>query len=131
MNLLSKGMKRLVFDLRDNTGGYFDQALSLGNMFLGKGDEIVYLQGRKRKRQDYKADGKGILAGIPVSVLINESTASSSEIFAGAIQDNDRGVIVGRRSFGKGPESGSLSRASTLLPAVASRSPTAMTMTTI
>ena len=102
MNLLSKGMKRLVFDLRDNTGGYFDQALSLGNMFLGKGDEIVYLQGRKRKRQDYKADGKGILAGIPVSVLINESTASSSEIFAGAIQDNDRGVIVGRRSFGKG-----------------------------
>lgn len=100
--LLSKGMTRMVFDLRDNTGGYFDQALSLADMFLDKGDEIVYLQGLNRKRDDYKATGKGLLRHVKLSVLINESSASSSEIFAGAIQDNDRGVIVGRRSYGKG-----------------------------
>lgn len=102
LDLLGKGMKRLIFDLRDNTGGYFDQALLLGDMFLKKGDEIVYMQGLHRKKDDYKADGKGILQDISLTVLINESTASSSEIFAGAIQDNDRGVIMGRRSFGKG-----------------------------
>ncbi len=101
-DLLGKGMKRLIFDLRDNSGGYFDQALLLSDMFLGKGDEIVYMQGLHRKKDDYKADGKGILQDIGLTVLINENTASSSEIFAGAIQDNDRGVILGRRSFGKG-----------------------------
>lgn len=100
--LLGNGMKRLIFDLRDNTGGYFDQALLLSDMFLEKGDEIVYLQGRNRKKEEYRADGKGKLKNVSLSVLINESTASSSEIFSGAIQDNDRGVIVGRRSFGKG-----------------------------
>ncbi len=102
VKLSGEGMKKLIFDLRDNTGGYFDQALLLCDMFLGKGDEIVYLQGLHRKKENYTATGKGILKDIPVVVLINESTASSSEIFAGAIQDNDRGVIVGRRSFGKG-----------------------------
>lgn len=102
MELLSEGMTRLVFDLRDNTGGYFDQALSLADMFLDKGDGIVYLMGHNREKDEYKASGKGILRDIGLSVLINESSASSSEIFAGAIQDNDRGVIVGRRSFGKG-----------------------------
>ena len=101
-NLLGKGMKKLIFDLRDNTGGYFDQALLLSDMFLKKGDEIVYMQGLHRKKDDYKADGKGILQDVGLTVLINESTASSSEIFAGAIQDNDRGLIIGRRSFGKG-----------------------------
>lgn len=100
--LLGEGMKKLIFDLRDNTGGYFDQALLLCDMFLKKGDEIVYMQGLHRKKDDYKADGKGILQDIDLTVLINESTASSSEIFAGAIQDNDRGLIIGRRSFGKG-----------------------------
>lgn len=100
--LLAKGMERLVFDLRDNSGGYFDQALLLSDMFLKKGDGIVYLEGLHHKRENYNADGRGILQDIPLSVLINESSASSSEIFAGAIQDNDRGVIVGRRSFGKG-----------------------------
>ena len=100
--LLGEGMKKLIFDLRDNTGGYFDQALLLCDMFLKKGDEIVYMQGLHRKKDDYKADGKGILQDINLTVLINESTASSSEIFAGAIQDNDRGLIIGRRSFGKG-----------------------------
>lgn len=100
--LVGEGMTRLIFDLRDNTGGYLDQALLLSDMFLRKGDEIVYMQGLHRKKDNYKADGKGLLQDIGFTVLINESTASSSEIFAGAIQDNDRGVIIGRRSFGKG-----------------------------
>ena len=100
--LLDKGMKKLVLDLRDNTGGYFDQALLLSDLFLEKGDGIVFLQGLHRKREEYKADGKGPLKDIELQVLINEQSASSSEIFAGAIQDNDRGVIIGRRSFGKG-----------------------------
>ena len=100
--LVGEGMTRLIFDLRDNTGGYLDQALLLSDMFLRKGDEIVYMQGLHRKKDNYKADGKGLLQDIGLTVLINESTASSSEIFAGAIQDNDRGVIIGRRSFGKG-----------------------------
>ena len=100
--LLEQGLKHLLFDVRDNSGGYFDQALMLSDLFLGKGDEIVYLQGLHRKREDYKADGKGILKDVRLSVLINENSASSSEIFAGAMQDNDRGTIVGRRSYGKG-----------------------------
>ncbi len=100
--LLEQGMTRLLFDLRDNTGGYFDQALLLANEFLSKGDEIVYMEGLHRNREDFKADGRGMLKDVQVSVLIDEGSASSSEIFAGAIQDNDRGVIVGRRSFGKG-----------------------------
>ena len=86
----------------DNTGGYCDQAWKLANECLEKGDEVVYMEGRHRARQNYDADGRGRLKDIQLSVLINESSASSSEIFAGAIQDNDRGVIVGRRSFGKG-----------------------------
>lgn len=100
--LLAQGMTRLIFDLRDNTGGYFDQALLLSNEFLQRGDGIVYMEGRQRPRQDYDADGRGELKDVELSVLIDEGTASSSEIFSGAIQDNDRGVIVGRRSFGKG-----------------------------
>ncbi len=100
--LLSQGMKRLLFDLRDNTGGYFDQSWKLANEFLERGDEVVYMEGRNRPRQDFDADGRGKLKDIKISVLIDEGSASSSEIFAGAIQDNDRGVIVGRRSFGKG-----------------------------
>ncbi len=100
--LREQGMTRLIFDLRDNTGGYFDQALLLSNEFLKRGEVIVYMEGLNRPRQDYDADGKGSLKEVELSVLINEGSASSSEIFAGAIQDNDRGVIVGRRSFGKG-----------------------------
>ena len=102
LDLLAEKMKHLVFDIRDNTGGYFDEALMLSNLFLDRGDKIVYMEGLHRKRDDYKADGRGILKDIGLTVLINESSASSSEIFAGAIQDNDRGVIIGRRSFGKG-----------------------------
>ena len=100
--LLAKGMKKLVFDLRNNTGGYFDQSLLLSNEFLTDGDEIVYMEGLHRPRQNYKADGKGKLRDIELAVLIDEGTASSSEIFSGAIQDNERGTIVGRRSYGKG-----------------------------
>ena len=97
-----KGMKRLIFDLRDNTGGYLDQALLLSNEFLEKGDLIVYMEGKHREREDMHADGRGSCKNIELAVLINESSASSSEIFAGAMQDNDRATIYGVRSFGKG-----------------------------
>ena len=100
--LLDQGMEELIVDLRDNTGGYFNQALGLSNLFLDKGDEIVYMQGLHRPKENFTADGKGFLKGVRLKVLINESSASSSEIFAGAMQDNDRGLIIGRRSFGKG-----------------------------
>ena len=100
--LLESGMKKLLFDIRDNSGGYLDQALLLTNQFLEKGEMIVYMEGLHRKREEFKADGQGKLKDIELAVLIGESSASSSEIFAGAIQDNDRGVILGRRSFGKG-----------------------------
>lgn len=100
--LLGQGMKKMIFDLRGNTGGYFDQSFLLCNEFLPKDAPIVYMQGLHRKRQDFTADGKGELQDVHLTVLIDESSASSSEIFAGAIQDNDRGTIIGRRSFGKG-----------------------------
>ena len=100
--LVGSGMKRLIFDLRDNGGGFFDQSFLLADMFLPKGAGVVYLEGRKYPRQDYNATGKGVLQDVALTVLINENSASSSEIFAGAVQDNDRGIIVGRRSFGKG-----------------------------
>lgn len=100
--LRSKGMKSLIFDLRNNSGGYFDQALLMSNEFLNKGELIVYMQGRHRARQDFFADNSGKFRDISLKVLIDEGSASSSEIFAGAIQDNDRGEILGRRSFGKG-----------------------------
>lgn len=100
--LLGQGMTSLIFDLRDNTGGYFDQAMLLSNEFLPRKAGIVYMEGMHRPKQQYDADGRGKLKDIRLSVLINEGSASSSEIFAGAMQDNDRGTIVGRRSFGKG-----------------------------
>lgn len=100
--LLSQGMKSLILDLRNNSGGFLDQALMLSNMFLKKDDPIVYMEGQHRKREDFKADGNGLMQDIRLSVLINEGTASSSEILAGALQDNGRATIVGRRSFGKG-----------------------------
>ena len=101
-DLLAEGMKYLIFDVRDNSGGFFDQSLLLSDMFLRKNSDIVYLEGLHRKREGYTASGKGLLQDVKLAVLIDESSASSSEIFAGAIQDNDRGLIIGRRSFGKG-----------------------------
>jgi len=100
--LRGKGVRSLILDLRDNTGGYLDQALLMSNEFLAKGQLIVYMDGLHRQRRDFHADGKGSMQDVKLYVLINENSASSSEIFAGAIQDNDRGTIVGRRSFGKG-----------------------------
>lgn len=100
--LLDSGMTRLIFDLRDNTGGYLDQALLLSNEFLPEGSLIVYMEGAHRPRQNFYADGSGKCQDIQLSVLVNEGSASSSEIFAGAMQDNDRGTIYGRRTYGKG-----------------------------
>ena len=100
--LTEKGMHRLVMDIRDNSGGFLDQALLLSNEFLSRGDTIVYMEGLHRDREVYRADGRGKLKDVSLLVLISENSASSSEIFAGAMQDNDRGTIVGRRSFGKG-----------------------------
>ena len=100
--LSQEGFKSLVIDLRDNTGGYLQSAVQLANEFLPKNKLIVYTQGRKSQRQDYVSDGHGSYKRIPLVVLINEGSASSSEIFAGAMQDNDRATVIGRRSFGKG-----------------------------
>ena len=100
--LQDAGMKRLIFDIRDNTGGYLDQALLLSNEFLPGGSLIVYMEGAHRDRQNFYADGTGKCQDIRLSVLVNENSASSSEIFAGAMQDNDRGTVYGRRTYGKG-----------------------------
>ena len=102
IGLRADGMRRLVFDLRGNSGGYMDQALLMCNEFLQKGQLVVYLEGAHRKREDFFADGRGRLVDMDLAVLIDENSASSSEIFAGAMQDNDRGTIYGVRSFGKG-----------------------------
>lgn len=96
------GFSNLVIDLRDNTGGYLQSAVQIANEFLPKNKLIVYTQGRKSPRQDYVSKGNGSYQNIPLVVLINEGSASASEIFAGAMQDNDRATIIGRRSFGKG-----------------------------
>lgn len=101
-NLTVQGANNLVIDLRDNTGGYLDSAVRMLEEFLKQNQLIVYTEGRKSPRKEYRCHGKGKYQNIPLVVLINESSASAAEIFAGAIQDNDRGTIVGRRSFGKG-----------------------------
>lgn len=100
--LSQEGLENLVIDLRDNTGGYLTSAIQLANEFLAKDELIVYTQGRKSPRQDFISDGRGSYQKIPLVVLINEGSASASEIFAGAMQDNDRATVIGRRSFGKG-----------------------------
>lgn len=100
--LSQEGFSNLILDLRDNTGGYLQTAVQIANEFLPKNRLIVYMQGRKSPRKDYKSDGRGSYQDMPLVVLINEASASASEILAGAIQDNDRGTIIGRRSFGKG-----------------------------
>ena len=100
--LSQEGFGNLVIDLRDNTGGYLNSAVQMANEFLPKNRLIVYTEGRRSPRQDFKSDGRGSYQNIPLVVLINEASASASEIFAGAMQDNDRATIIGRRSFGKG-----------------------------
>jgi carboxyl-terminal processing protease len=100
--LSQKGFSNLVIDLRSNTGGYLESAVQIANEFLSKGQLIVYTEGRRYPRQEYRADGRGSYQRIPLVILVDEGSASASEILSGAIQDNDRGTIVGRRSFGKG-----------------------------
>lgn len=100
--LSQEGFNNLIIDLRDNTGGYLQSAVQIANEFLPKNKLIVYTEGRKSPRQDYRSDGHGSYQKIPLIVFINEGSASAAEILAGAMQDNDRATIIGRRSFGKG-----------------------------
>ena len=100
--LAQHDFKNLTIDLRGNTGGYLGSAVQIANEFLPKNRLIVYTEGRRSQRQEFRSDGRGSYQQIPLVVLIDEGSASASEILAGAIQDNDRGTIIGRRSFGKG-----------------------------
>lgn len=100
--LRNQGAKKYIIDLRENSGGFLEQAVNMVNEFLPAGRMIVYSQGKAYPRSDAKSDGKGSCINLPIVVLVDEFSASASEIFAGAIQDNDRGLIIGRRTFGKG-----------------------------
>ncbi len=100
--LLKEGMESLILDLRGNGGGVMTSATKIADEMLAKNKMIVYTQGRVRKKEEFYSTEKGNLQNIEIVILINESSASASEIIAGAIQDNDRGTIIGRRSFGKG-----------------------------
>lgn len=102
MSLYNEGAKRYVIDLRGNSGGFLDAAVYMINEFLEENSLIVYTEGKAQRRNDVKADGNGRFQDFPLAVLIDEWSASASEIFAGCMQDNDRAVVVGRRSFGKG-----------------------------
>lgn len=100
--LRSQGATEYIVDLRENSGGYLDQAVKMANEFLSAGDLIVYSEGRSYPRYEARANGNGRFKDVPIVVLIDNFSASASEIFAGAMQDNDRATIIGRRSFGKG-----------------------------
>jgi carboxyl-terminal processing protease len=100
--LKAKGMTKLVLDLRENSGGVMESAIKIANQFLKEGQMIVYTMGRSQPRNEAKATGNGEFENGELVLLIDEWSASASEILAGAIQDNDRGTIIGRRSFGKG-----------------------------
>lgn len=100
--LKGQGATSYIVDLRENSGGFMDQAIRMANEFLAKGDMIVYAEGRSYPRYEARANGAGRFQREPLVVLIDNFSASASEIFAGAMQDNDRATIVGRRSFGKG-----------------------------
>ena len=101
-SLRKQGMTSLIFDLRNNSGGFLDQAILIANEFLPGGSLIVYTEDRNGKKLRQYSDGRGRSTDLNIAVLIDEGSASSSEILAGALQDNDRGTIIGRRSFGKG-----------------------------
>ncbi len=100
--LVENGIEKLIIDLRGNAGGYLNAAVDICEQFLPKGSKIVYTEGRKSPKKEYISGKKGLFRNIKLAILIDEWSASASEIVAGAIQDNDRGIIVGRRSFGKG-----------------------------
>lgn len=101
-SLKAQGATAYIVDLRENSGGFMDQAIRMANEFLNAGEMIVYAEGRAYPRYEAKANGTGRFKNVPLAVLIDDFSASASEIFSGAMQDNDRAVIVGRRSFGKG-----------------------------
>lgn len=96
------GMKKLILDLRENSGGYMNAAIFIADQFLNGNELIVYTQGKARDKQSFNSLPGGLCTDIDLSILMDENSASASEILAGAIQDNDRGLIIGRRSFGKG-----------------------------
>ncbi len=100
--LKGKGMTQLIIDLRGNTGGIMEAAIEIAEQFLRKGQLIVYTKGRNQPRNEFRARGNGAFESGNLVILIDETSASASEILAGALQDNDRGTIIGRRSFGKG-----------------------------
>ncbi len=100
--LAKKGMKQLIIDLQDNGGGYLGAACQMAADFLHAGDPVVYTAGRNSAPQHFNLDTDGKYLDIPVVVMVNQFSASASEIFSGAMQDNDRGLVVGRRTFGKG-----------------------------
>ena len=100
--LRDQGMQHLILDLQENGGGYLKAAVDIANEFLQRNDLIVYTVGRKVPRTEYKADGGGVMRNGKVVVLVDSYTASAAEIVTGAIQDQDRGIVVGRRTFGKG-----------------------------
>lgn len=100
--LNDKGMQNIIIDLRGNLGGYMTPAIQIVNEFLPKKRLIVYTLGRKSPREEYNSDGSGTYQSMPLVILVDEISASASEILAGAIQDNDRGMVIGRRTFGKG-----------------------------
>ncbi|MEN8228022.1 MAG: S41 family peptidase [Bacteroidota bacterium] len=100
--LKSQGVEKLILDLRNNGGGIMEAATMIADQFLEEGQLIVYMEGRSRPRENDYATSRGILKDDKLVILVNESSASASEILAGAIQDNDRGMVIGRRSFGKG-----------------------------
>ncbi len=102
LTLKEKGMQKLIVDLRGNPGGLLDIAVKMVNEFLKKNELVVYIKGKSRAQVNHNANGKGHFQDLPITVLIDEFSASASEIFAGAIQDHDRGMVIGRRSFGKG-----------------------------
>lgn len=101
-DLAMKGMNSVIVDLRGNSGGYMHIAIQMANEFLQRNSLITYVEGRNLPREEFRSDGKGSFQKLPIIVLVDEGSASSSEIFAGAIQDNDRGTVIGRRTFGKG-----------------------------
>lgn len=101
-DLRKRGMKQLIIDLADNGGGYMQPAVEIANQFLKRGEMIVYTEGKKSPRSEIDADGRGSLKDEKLVIVVNQYSASASEILSGAIQDWDRGVIIGRRTFGKG-----------------------------
>lgn len=100
--LKARGASKYIVDLRENSGGFMEHAIKMANEFLAAGDGIVYAEGRAYPRYEAKANGSGRFKNVPLVVLIDNFSASASEIFSGAMQDNDRAKIIGRRSFGKG-----------------------------